>query len=69
LSHSRSPTSSPPKVTFDISESGDGVKLTVIHNGFKPGSAVLATVSDGWPLILSKLKTLLGVGDLESAPH
>jgi uncharacterized protein YndB with AHSA1/START domain len=57
------------KVTFDISETGDGVKLTVIHDGFKPGSAVLATVSDGWPLILSKLKTLLEVDDLESAPH
>ena len=38
------------------------VKLTVTHGGFQPGSAVLAGVSQGWPSILSSLKTLLETG-------
>jgi hypothetical protein len=41
----------------------DGVKLTVSHDGFRPGSPVLANISSGWPRVLSSLKTLLAVGD------
>ncbi len=52
------------KVTFDIEELGEMVKLTVVHDGFDPGSVVLAGVSTGWPQILSKLKTLLETGDI-----
>jgi DNA-binding transcriptional ArsR family regulator/uncharacterized protein YndB with AHSA1/START domain len=47
------------KVTFDIEPAGEMVKLTVVHDGFDPGSAVLEGVSAGWPRILSDLKTLL----------
>jgi uncharacterized protein YndB with AHSA1/START domain len=47
------------KVTFDITTEGDLVKLTVIHDGFGPGSAVLEAITQGWPRILSDLKTLL----------
>ncbi len=48
------------KVTFDIEDVGHGtVKLTVIHDGFEAGSAVLQGVSEGWPAVLSSLKTLL----------
>ena len=49
-------------VTFDIEPAGTMVKLTVTHGGFEPGSAVRAGVSQGWPSILSSLKTLLETG-------
>jgi DNA-binding transcriptional ArsR family regulator/uncharacterized protein YndB with AHSA1/START domain len=51
------------KVAFDIEEAGKGVvKLTVVHDGFQPGSAVLRGVSAGWPAVLASLKTLLETG-------
>jgi len=47
-------------VTFDIEDVRLGVaKLTVTHQGFAPGSHVLQGISDGWPAVLSSLKTLL----------
>jgi uncharacterized protein YndB with AHSA1/START domain/DNA-binding transcriptional ArsR family regulator len=51
------------KVTFDIEQQDDLVKLTVIHEGFEPGSAILQSVSGGWPIILSSLKSLLETGE------
>ena len=51
------------KVTFDIEPVGEMVKLTVIHDDFDAGSAVLPGISEGWPRILSDLKTLLETGD------
>ena len=51
------------KVTFDIEPVGQMVKLTVVHDGFEPGSIVLDGVSQGWPLILASMKTLLETGD------
>ncbi len=51
------------KVTFDLEPQGDYVKLTVVHDGFEPGSAVLPGISAGWPMVLSGLKTLLETGD------
>ena len=39
------------------------MKLTVVHEGFEPGSAMFAMVSEGWPCVLSDLKTLLETGD------
>jgi len=47
------------KVSFDIEEVGDMVKLTVLHDGFGPDSTVLSLISDGWPRVLSELKTML----------
>jgi uncharacterized protein YndB with AHSA1/START domain len=51
------------KVTFDIEPVGSMVKLTVVHDDFDPGSAVLEGVRQGWPLLLASLKTLLETGD------
>jgi uncharacterized protein YndB with AHSA1/START domain/DNA-binding transcriptional ArsR family regulator len=56
------------KVTFEIEALGELVKLTVVHDGFEPGSAVLETISQGWPHILSNLKTLLETGDTLPPP-
>ena len=51
------------KVAFDIDDVGHGVvKLTVTHDGFAPGSAVLPAISEGWPAVLASLKTLLETG-------
>jgi uncharacterized protein YndB with AHSA1/START domain len=51
------------KVAFDIEDVGHGVvKLTVTHDGFAPGSAVLPAISEGWPAVLASLKTLLKTG-------
>ncbi|HEY1177356.1 MAG TPA: metalloregulator ArsR/SmtB family transcription factor [Phytomonospora sp.] len=50
------------KVTFDIEPAGEGVKLTVVHDGFAPDSEMLKGVTQGWPGILSNLKTVLEVG-------
>ena len=50
-------------VTLDIERLGDLVKLTVVHDGFEPGSVVASMVSEGWPPILSSLKTLLETGE------
>ena len=51
-------------VTFEIEPAGDAVvKLTVVHDGFGPGSTVAGMVSGGWPVVVASLKTLLETGD------
>jgi uncharacterized protein YndB with AHSA1/START domain len=51
------------RVAFEIEEAGGGVvKLTVVHDGFEAGSAVLQGVSGGWPAVISALKTLIETG-------
>ncbi|HEY3470899.1 MAG TPA: metalloregulator ArsR/SmtB family transcription factor [Amycolatopsis sp.] len=50
------------KVTFTLEPHGELVKLTVLHDGFDPDSTVLAMCSQGWPALLSSLKTLLETG-------
>jgi uncharacterized protein YndB with AHSA1/START domain len=51
------------KVTFDIGKAEGVVRLTVTHDGFDEGSAVLAAIRDGWPPIISSLKTYLETGE------
>jgi uncharacterized protein YndB with AHSA1/START domain/DNA-binding transcriptional ArsR family regulator len=50
------------RVTFELEPAGQLVKLTVIHDGFEPGSTVAGMVSHGWPQVLASLKTLLETG-------
>lgn len=45
------------RVTFDIEQQGDQVKLTVTHDEFPPNSLVRQLISNGWPAKLSSLKT------------
>ncbi len=51
------------KVTFDIEPAGEYVRLTVVHDGLEPGSVVPAGISEGWPLLMSSLKSMLETGD------
>ena len=48
---------------------GQVVKLTVLHNGFDPGSSVLEGITQGWPAILASLKTLLETGETLPQPE
>jgi uncharacterized protein YndB with AHSA1/START domain len=51
------------EVAIDIDDVGHGVsKLTLVHQNFQPGSAVREAISQGWPAVLSSLKTLLETG-------
>lgn len=49
---------------FDIEQLGDYVRLTVVHDGFAPDSTVLPGISEGWPLLMSSLKSLLETGEV-----
>ena len=51
------------RVRFDIEQLGEVCKLTVVHDGFEPGSTVAELVSQGRPHLLSALKTLLETGE------
>jgi hypothetical protein len=39
------------------------VKLTVIHESDTPESKLIGMVSNGWPLVLASLKSLLETGE------
>lgn len=51
------------KVSFEIEPQGELVRLTVVHDGFEPGSGVLSAVTNGWPAVIASLKTLLETGE------
>jgi hypothetical protein len=41
---------------------GENVKLTVLHDGFALDSKVFGMISNGWPMVLASLKSLLETG-------
>jgi uncharacterized protein YndB with AHSA1/START domain len=51
------------RMTYDLEQQGEAVKLTVIHEIAKPGSKLIEAVSGGWPMILASLKSLLETGE------
>ena len=50
------------RVTFEIEQLGDVVRLTVTHDRLEPGSEMLQAIMKGWPKVLSSLKSLLEMG-------
>lgn len=50
------------RVTFDVVEYDDMVRLTVTHDDLIVGSGMANGVSKGWPAVLSSLKSLLETG-------
>ena len=50
------------RVTFDVVEYDDMVRLTVSHDDLIAGSGMANGVSKGWPLVLSSLKSYLETG-------
>ncbi|MBR1178963.1 SRPBCC family protein [Bradyrhizobium sp. KB893862 SZCCT0404] len=57
------------RVVFTIEPFGSLVRLTVLHDGFVEGGKYLGAVSNGWPAILSQLKSLLETGKLLGIPR
>ncbi|MFF5970246.1 SRPBCC family protein [Streptomyces sp. NPDC012769] len=51
------------KVTYRIEPAGDMVKLTVVHDDLDPGGTIRALVAEGWPALISSLKSLLETGE------
>jgi uncharacterized protein YndB with AHSA1/START domain len=50
------------RLTYELEQVGQSVKLTVTHEIDKPDSKLIQKVSGGWPLILASLKSLLETG-------
>lgn len=50
------------RVTIEVEPYKEVVRLTVRHEQLEPGSEMLEAISEGWPMVLSSLKTLLEVG-------
>ncbi|MFB7512531.1 SRPBCC family protein [Streptomyces sp. NPDC056144] len=51
------------RVTFAIEPSGDAVKLTVTHDDLEPGGLMKGMIAEGWPALISSLKSLLETGE------
>jgi uncharacterized protein YndB with AHSA1/START domain len=52
------------RCTFDLEPRDGAVKLTVTHAMEMSGTRFIESVSGGWPLILSNLKSLLETGEI-----
>jgi uncharacterized protein YndB with AHSA1/START domain len=51
------------RVTFDVAPyEGDMVRLTVTHDELEAGGAMAKGIQQGWPIVLSSLKSLLETG-------
>jgi uncharacterized protein YndB with AHSA1/START domain len=50
------------RVTFDVVPFDGMVRLTVTHDELEPGSEMAAGISNGWPRVLSSLKSFLETG-------
>ena len=58
------------RLTYEIEQQGDMVKLMLTHESDRPHSKLIEAVSNGWPAILSSLKSLLETGkSLEATRH
>ncbi len=51
------------RMTCEIERSGSSLKLTITHEMKKSDSKFIEGVSEGWPPILSSLKSLLETGE------
>jgi len=47
----------PSRVVMELEKQKDQVKLVVTHDDFIEGSKVFESISNGWPLVLSSLKS------------
>ena len=54
--------SSSSRVTFDVADYEDMVRLTVTHDELEAGSGMEQGISRGWPMVLSSLKSFLETG-------
>jgi uncharacterized protein YndB with AHSA1/START domain len=52
----------PTRVTIELTQQDTAVRLTLTHEGFEPESKSFEGISEGWPAILSSLKSLVETG-------
>jgi uncharacterized protein YndB with AHSA1/START domain len=50
------------RVTYEIEQIADMVRLTVTHSEFKADEAMAKSVAGGWPVVLGSLKSFLETG-------
>ncbi|MGZ6249694.1 MAG: SRPBCC family protein [Syntrophales bacterium] len=50
------------RVTIEIEPVHDVARLTVTHDHLKPGSEMFQRITEGWPKVLSSLKSMIEVG-------
>ena len=50
------------RVAFEIEPYREVVRLTLTHDRLEPGSEMERGITEGWPMVLSSLKTLLETG-------
>jgi|SRR5579862_2041833 len=51
------------RLTYQLEQQGDMVKLSLTHEIDRPESNLIEAVAQGWPAILSSLKSLLETGE------
>jgi uncharacterized protein YndB with AHSA1/START domain len=56
------PDERPSRVTFELAPFKGQTRLTVIHDEFDEGSKIYGMICNGWPAVLSSLKSLLETG-------
>ena len=57
------------RCVYEIEPTGASVKLTLTHSMERPDSKFIGVVSEGWPLVLSNLKSLLETGEVAVVYH
>ncbi len=50
------------RVAIEITSHKNGTCLSVMHNNFKSDSKMLETIKEGWPQVLSSMKSFLETG-------
>ncbi len=58
----------PSRVVFELEQQKDQVKLIVTHDEFPKGTQIFSAISNGWPLVLSSLKSYVETGRVLRAP-
>jgi uncharacterized protein YndB with AHSA1/START domain len=59
----------PSRCTIELEPVDNAVKLTIVHEIDRPDSRFITAVSEGWPRLLSNLKSLLETGEIAITSH
>lgn len=54
---------------YEIEPTGTSAKFTLTHSMERPDSKFIEAVSEGWPMVISNLKSLLETGDVALVFH
>ena len=57
------------RCVYEIEPTGASAKLTLTHSIERPDSKFIGAVSEGWPMVISNLKSLLETGDVALVYH